>query len=298
MKNRVLLLLILTTFIWANKQNVVTSIPDIADMVKRIGGDRVKVTSLATGREDLHAVPARPSFLPLLNRADLLITLGLDAEHSWLPALAEKARNQKIIEGAEGWISLNKGIPVLQVPEKLSRSEGEQHPDGNPHFNIGPHAGEVMAQNICDELSDSDPSGRLLYHENCDKFRLELKALTEELLDKGAVLRGKKVIAYHEDIAYLCDFYGMEQIAAIEPKPGVPPTVAHLRRVEMVGRDEGAALVIHNQAQSAKLPSKTARELAIPVVKIANTVGAQKEIKSWIELQRYNLDRLLEAFGE
>lgn len=288
----------MVTLLFGKKLNVVTSIPDIADMVKEIGGDRVKVTALATGREDLHAVPARPSFLPLLNRADLLFTLGLDAEHAWLPALAEQARNPKITEGQPGWISLNEGVTVLNVPTKLDRSEGEQHPNGNPHFNVGPHAGVTMAENICNVLCEFDPEGHDLFHKNCEIYSGTVTSKVNELKKRGEILKGKKVIAYHEDIAYLCEFYGMEQIATIEPKPGVPPTASHSKNVETVAKSKGAELIIYNQSQSSKLPNKMGTDLNIGVAQIANAVGAQKEISSWLELQEYNLNRLLEALGE
>ena len=81
----------------ADKIKVVTTIPDLADMTRQIGGDLVDVTSLATGVEDIHAVPMKPSFAVLLNRADVVVLMGLEAEHAFLPALLEAARNPKIL---------------------------------------------------------------------------------------------------------------------------------------------------------------------------------------------------------
>lgn len=295
---KILFILTLSSLIFAKKLNVVTSIPDIADMVREIGGDHVKVTSLATGREDLHAVPLRPSFLPLLNRADLLITLGLDAEHAWLPALAEQARNPEITEGQKGWISLSEGITVLNVPEKLSRSEGEQHPNGNPHFNIGPMAGVTMAENICVALSKENGEKSHIYHENCANYLAKLRNITNSLKERGASLKGKKIIAYHEDLAYICAFYEMEQVGTIEPKPGVAPTASHVKKIETIGKSQKIDFIVHNQSQSGKLPAKIGSSINTPVVKIANAVGADKSISSWIELQEYNLNQLLEALGE
>ncbi len=295
---KITLILLIVSLSFAKKINVVTSIPDIADMVRHIGGQQVKVTPLSTGREDLHSVPLRPSFLPLLNKADLLITLGLDAEHAWLPALATQARNSKIIEGAKGWISLNEGVTILNVPEKLSRSEGEQHPSGNPHFNIGPMAGVVMAENICTALCEADGDNSHIYHKNCSLYVSTLNSFTKELLSRGASLKGKKIIAYHEDLAYLCAFYGMVQVGTIEPKPGIAPTVSHIKRVQSLGETHSIDAIIHNQSQSAKLPQKIGTALNSPVVKIANAVGAEKTVDSWIALQEYNLNQLLGALGE
>src|SRR4029450_4356257 len=78
------------------KIRVVTTIPDLADMARHIGGDLLEGKSNAPGVEDIHAVAMKPSFVPLLNRADVVMVMGLEAEHAFLPALLEVARNPKI----------------------------------------------------------------------------------------------------------------------------------------------------------------------------------------------------------
>ena len=72
----------------AAKIRVVTTLTDLADFSREVGGDLVEVHSLATGVEDTHGVPMKPSFVPMLNRADLLVLVGFDCEHAFLPALA------------------------------------------------------------------------------------------------------------------------------------------------------------------------------------------------------------------
>ena len=69
---------------FAQQIRVVATFPDLADITRQIGKELVSVESLATGVEDPHGVPVRPSFVPRLNRADILVLTGLDDEHSWL----------------------------------------------------------------------------------------------------------------------------------------------------------------------------------------------------------------------
>ncbi|MFP4032036.1 MAG: metal ABC transporter substrate-binding protein [Desulfococcaceae bacterium] len=278
--------------------NIVASIPDLADMARIIGGDQVRVTSLATGREDLHAVPVRPSFIPKINRADLLLNLGYDAEHAWLPALAKEARNRRVMEGGAGWIEVGEGVPILERPEKWDRSEGHQHPLGNPHFNVGPHAGRIMAQNIAQALIQFDPENESAYRDRLNRYLETLSGLEAELREKGAPLRGQKIVAFHPDVAYLCQFYGMEKVGSIEPKPGIQPTGRHLESLAGRMNEENVRLILYNQAQNARLPERLARETGARAVEFANAVGAKPDIDSWIELQRYNLDRLLAALPE
>jgi zinc/manganese transport system substrate-binding protein len=280
------------------KINVVASIPDLADMARIVGGDHVRAISLATGREDLHAVPVRPSFIPKINRADLLLNLGFDAEHAWLPALARDARNRRVMEGGSGWIEVGKGVAILERPEKWDRSEGHQHPLGNPHFNVGPHVGRIMARNIAAAFVDFDPGNEAAYRANLNAYLDALAAMETELREKGTPLRGRKIVAFHPDVAYLCEFYGMETVGSIEPKPGIQPTARHLESLAKRMEAEGVRLILYNQAQNSRLPERLARETGARAVQFANAVGAKPEIETWIELQRYNLDRLLAALPE
>src|SRR6266404_9369786 len=136
------LLLIGSTAFAADKIKVVATYPDLAEFARRIGGDLVDVNSIATGVEDIHAVPIKPSFAVLLNRADVVILNGLEEEHAFLPALLEAARNPKILRDAPGYIDCSVYVTPLEVPTRIDRSLGDQHPMGNPHINLDPVLGK------------------------------------------------------------------------------------------------------------------------------------------------------------
>ncbi len=272
---------------------VVASVPDLGDMATRIGGDRVQVEVLASGREDLHGVPARPSFIPRLHKADLLLTLGLDAEHSWLPALAAEARNPRIREDGEGWVEVYEGIDILGVPQVISRSEGDQHPEGNPHINVGPQNGVTMAENVAYALMEVDPEGTPVYEANLAGYVAEIQELVARLAAEGTALKGVKVISYHADVDYLLAFYGMELVGTLEPKPGIEPSARHLAKLAQQAKAEGVKLVIYNQAQPAKLPGKFATRIGAQAVQMGNMVGSLEGIDTWQQLQEHNLQTLL-----
>src|SRR5216117_1117241 len=150
----------------ADKLKVVTTIPDLADMTRQIGGDQVDVTSLATGVEDIHAVPMKPSFAVTLNRADALVLLGLEAEHAFLPGLSEVARNPKILRDAPGYIDCSVYVAPLEVPNRIDRALGDQHPRGNPHINLDPVAGKAMARAMADGLARNYPEHEAIFKKN------------------------------------------------------------------------------------------------------------------------------------
>ncbi len=279
----------------AAEVKVVASIPDLGVMARNIGGERIDLTVLASGREDLHGVPARPSFIPKLHKADILLNLGLDAEHAWLPALAAEARNSRIREDREGWIEVFAGVELLDVPKVISRAEGDQHAEGNPHINIGPQNGRIMAENIAYALMEFDPDGTDFYDANLSAYTEKLDGIVEDLRLRGKPLQGLKVISYHADISYLAQFYGLEVIGTLEPKPGIEPTARHLAQLTKEARAKGVSLVIYNQAQPAKLPGKLAGRIGAQAVQIGNMVGAVQGVDTWVKLQQYNLERLLEG---
>jgi len=277
--------------------NVVASIPDIGVMVERIGGDRIHLEVLASGREDLHGVPVRPSFIPKLNRAKVLLTLGLDAEHAWLPALAQESRNRNVMEDQKGWIELHHGIEVLDIPRVIGRSEGEQHPEGNPHYNVSPAAGPTMARNVMEALCEADPANADFYRERGRSYVDELEQLAARLKYEGRALAGVAVVSYHPDVSYLALFYGMEVVGSLEPKAGIEPTAGHLAALAEKARAAGVKMILYHQAQSGGLPEEFARKIGAEAVQFANMVGAKREIRSYSDLHEHNLRALLDALG-
>src|SRR5688572_31718970 len=114
--------------------NVVASLPDFGAIAEVIGGKAVKVTTIARGSEDPHFVDARPSFVRVLNKADLLIEGGAELEMGWLPTLVNAARNEKIQGTGPGHLVLSKYMKLLDVPAgPVDRSMGDVHAAGNPH---------------------------------------------------------------------------------------------------------------------------------------------------------------------
>ena len=274
---------------------IVTSIPDIADMCQIIGGDLVKVKSIARGTEDIHAVPLKPSFVVQIRQSDILFSLGLDAEHAWLPPLVRSARSKTIYPGSDNWATIEKGIAVLGVPEIISRKEGEQHIDGNPHYNLGADSGVIMSSNIYFFLAQKYPAHQKIFYKNWTVYKEKITALQLKLKKEGRNLKNKKIITYHADLNYLAHFYGMKIVETLEVKPGVPPTISHLKKIKDLAKRESIDYVFCTQSQDKRLSRKVAKDLGIPFVEVASGVGAKKEIKSWADLQKHNLSQILSS---
>ena len=277
------------------KLSVVATIPDLADLARRVGGDRVSVDSLAKGTEDLHAIPQRPSFLPRLNRADAVVALGLNAEHTFLPALLEAAQNPKVLPGSEGYIDCSQKVRPLEVPQTLTRAEGEQHPQGNPHYNLDPRAGAAIADALAAGFARLDPAGMEEYRKNADVFKKELAVRLEGWRKDVSPLKGLKAVSQHRDMAYLADFAGLVMIGETEPKPGIAPTPKHLAALSGRMKAEGARLLIreaHFAPGSANwLSEQTGAKTAV----VAVMGGAFPDSKDYFGMIDHNVRALVEA---
>ncbi|HTO69284.1 MAG TPA: metal ABC transporter substrate-binding protein [Myxococcota bacterium] len=252
---------------------IVASLPDVADIAKQIGGDRIDVTTIAEGGQDPHKVPVKPSFVTKLNRADGLVVQGLGLEHAYLPALLEAARNANILPGAAGYIDSSLYIQPLEVPESQNRSQGELHALGNPHFNMDPVQGKLMARAIAEGLERIDPDGKATYEAGLARFEKLLDAKIAEWDALAAPLRGVRAVSYHPDIAYLAHHYGIELVGTIETKPGVPATPGHIEELIEQMKRQKVTLVIREVAYELPLAQEVAERAGAKLVTISSLTG-------------------------
>jgi ABC-type Zn uptake system ZnuABC Zn-binding protein ZnuA len=279
----------------ADRLRAVTSIPDLADIARRVGGDFVEVTSVATGVEDIHAVPMKPSFAVVLNRADVVIVLGLQAEHAFMPALLEAARNPKILPGATGYIDCSTSILPLEVPTVIDRAQGEQHPMGNPHFNLDPVMGKDIARAIAEGLARNDPSHEDVFKKNLEAYLALLDGNIARWEREMAPLKGVKLVSYHPDLLYFCARFGMEAVGTIELKAGVGPTPRHVEELEERMRKEGVRIVVRERHFPAGLAETVAQRTGAKLVELPVMVGGVPEAKDYVSFIDYNVHAMLRA---
>src|SRR5436309_15482045 len=279
----------------ADKLKVVTTIPDLADMTRQIGGDQVDVTSLATGVEDIHAVPMKPSFAVTLNRADAVVLLGLEAEHAFLPALLEAARNPKILRDTPGYIDCSVYITPLDVPTRIDRSLGDVHPMGNPHYNVDPVMGKEAARAIADGLSRLRPEHEADFKKNLAAFEAKLDAAIAGWEKEAAPLKGKKLVSYHPDLIYFAERFGMVPFGTIELRPGVDPTPSHIADLEEQMKRSHVDVVVREKHYPAGLAEAVAQQTGAKLVELPVMVGGVPEAKDYISFIDYNVRTMLKA---
>ena len=275
---------------------VVTSTTDLYDIASAVGGDRITASHIGEGYQDPHFVEAKPSFVLKLRDADVWAFVGLDLEIGWMPLLLNGARNAKVRPGGSGYVDVSSAIPLLDVPQgKVDRSQGDVHPLGNPHYWLDPENGKRIARLFRTRFSALDPGGAALYAANEKAFAERIDAASREWADDLANIRGKPVVAWHTSWRYFAEYTGMNIVGFMEPKPGVPPSPAHLAGLIQTMKRTGAKVIIMEPFYDRKMADFVARNTGATVLILPPSVGGQKGIEDYIALMKYNIAQLAEA---
>lgn len=276
---------------------VVATIPDLADVVRAIGGDRVEVTALTKGRENLHHVTARPSHLVALSRADVLVQIGLSLETGFLPGLLENANNPRIRPGAPGFVNVSVGWDALNVPTVVTRKDGDVHPDGNPHLNLDPRGGRQIAARVLAGLVAVDPEGKATYEARAAEYAKQLDAAEARWDAASKPWAGRKVVVYHVEYDYLVRRYALDVVGAIESKPGIPPTPNHVAQLVEKMKGAGPVVILTAPWSNGGEVEQIAKATGAKVVELPNQCGGIAGTDTWIGMQDVIHERLARAFG-
>jgi ABC-type Zn uptake system ZnuABC Zn-binding protein ZnuA len=277
------------------KVQVVATLTDVADFAREVGGDHVDVFSLATGIEDTHGVPMKPSFVPRLNRADLIVLVGFGCEHAFLPGLLEASKNPRIQIGQPGYVDCSVGVAPLSVPKSTDRSEGDVHPYGNPHYVLDPVLAKTAIGHIYDALVAAAPEYEADFKKNRDAYLARLDAKLVEWKAKAAALKGVKFISYHEEWEYFGDRFGMKVFGTIELKPGIDPTPRHIEQLVTAMKVEHVPIVVREPQFPEKVPKLIAQQTGATLVKLPIMPGGVDKTETYIKMIEYNIDTLVAA---
>lgn len=281
------------------KLNVVATLPDYGALAAAVGGDQVKVTSLARGTEDPHFIDARPSYIRVLNQADVLLEGGAEMEVGWLPALVNNARNPRILGSAPGHVLMARGIELIGVPAvPVDRSMGDVHPAGNPHFSHDPANGRIMATHLAEVFTKLDAANGSIYQANLKRFLDRLDGKLAEWTRAMAPLRGTKVVTYHRSYDYFAARFGLEVVGQIEPKPGIEPSASHVNALIPRMKEAGAKLVMIEPNRPRKTPQYVAEAIGAKLVIVPGMVGGHEKIKDYFSLFDYNVAQITAALKE
>ena len=275
---------------------VVTSTPDLYDIARQVGGNRVVARSIGQGYQDPHFIEAKPSFVLDLAKADIWAFVGLDLEIGWMPLLLDGARNPKIRPGGAGYVDVSKAIPVIDIPTgTVDRSQGDVHALGNPHYWLDPANGRRIAWLFRDKFTQLDPAGASIYTGNAKAFEGRLGAAEQAWAADLAKIKGKPVVAWHTSWRYFALYTGMNIVGFMEPKPGVPPSPSHLAGLIQTMKRTGAKVIVMEPFYDRKTADFVASKTGATVLILPPSVGGRKGLDDYIALMKYDIGQLAAA---
>lgn len=277
------------------KVNVFACEPEWAALAKEIGGDLVDVTSATNARQDVHHLRAKPSLLAAMRKADLVFCTGASLEIGWLPILLKKAGGPDVQLETVGSIMASDYVEKLEIMQKADRSMGHVHPEGNPHIHLDPSNIQTIAEVLADRLLLIDQANATAYSKNLENFKQKWATEIQRWNAEKASLKGKKVVVYHNSWAYLLKWLGIEAVASLEPKPGLPPTASHLDEVLKTVQGENVRAILVAPFENEDAAQWLTEKAGIPIVRLPFTVGGSDNAGDLISLFDDTLKRLKDA---
>ena len=272
---------------------VVTSTTDLYDIAKEVGGNKITATHIGEGYQDPHFIEAKPSFVLQLRNADVWAFVGLDLEIGWMPLLLQGARNPKLQPGQPGYVDVSKVIPVLDMARgNVDRSQGDVHPLGNPHYWLDPENGRRIAKLFRETFSRLDAKNAATYEANEKAFTQRLDAAEKSWRADLAKIKGQPVVAWHTSWRYFAGYTGMNIVGFMEPKPGVPPSPAHLAGLIQTMKQAGAKVIVMEPFYDRKMADVVARQTGAKVLVLPPSVGGTKGLDDYIQLMTSDIRQL------
>jgi zinc/manganese transport system substrate-binding protein len=266
MKKLILIFAIFISNITFAKLKVVTTTPDIAWLVNKIGADKVETFSLLEGNEDPHYVDAMPHWISKVSNADVFCFVGMDLEVGWAPKILSKSGNAKVQPGGKGYCNAGSSVKALEVPTgNVDRSMGDVHAGGNPHYHLGPSYFLQSADSILSVLIEVDSKNTEYYLKNLDLLTLEIKKLKAEVESILKTKQNLKIMSYHREFSYFFKDFGLTSIGEIEETPGVPPSAGRIARVSISAKRDKVNLVLATTTNPKKLLNKFNEISKVPV---------------------------------
>ena len=271
---------------------VLATTPEWGALTAELGGDKVSVYTATTAFQDPHHIDAKPSLIARARSADLVVAAGAQLEIGWLPVLLQESGNSRIQPGAPGNFEAAAQLRLLEVPASVDRSLGDIHPFGNPHAHLDPHNVAIVAQALGTRLATLDAANAAYYQARTADFIGRWQTAIARWEAQASPLRGAGVVVTHRDQVYLCHWLGLTEIAAIEPKPGIPPSAGYLGQLVEKLSSTPPRMILYSAYSDPKSAEWLGARIHAPVVLLPYTVGGTPAARDLFGLFDDTVNRL------
>jgi len=296
---RVAPLILMATLAWPAHATlrVLACEPEWGALVQELGGNLVEVSVATNALQDPHQIQAKPSLIARTRNADLVVCTGAELEIGWLPILLQQSGNAKVQNGQPGNFAAADMVRKLEIPGAVDRSQGDVHASGNPHIQTDPRNIALVATALGARLAQIDAANAPQYAQRLADFSARWQQALARWSSQAAPLRGAAVVSQHKAFAYLYDWLGLKEVAVLEPKPGVEPSVSYLQSVLTALKNAKPRMTLYAAYQNPKPSEWLFGNTGIAAVKLPFTVGGTEGAKDLFGLFDDTVARLLSAGG-
>src|SRR5579859_777877 len=274
---------------------VVTTTTDLRSLTEMVGGDLVDVVSLVPANFDAEEYQAKPQDVLRLNKARLVVRVGLDYD-LWFDRLLGAGAPRELRRGGAGYVDASYGIAPLEVRGvTIGPGDGHAHGSGNPHYWLDPKNAEFITANILEGLARIDPAHAKIYEANRQAFLARLAAKLAQWEESLAPLRKLPLVAYHNSWPYFARRFRLDFSDFLEIKPGVPPTPSHLAGIIDAMRGRGVRLGLRGPHEPERDVAFVAIKAGASVVVLATSVGALPGTNDYLALFDTDVSALVKA---
>jgi len=273
--------------------NIFACEPEWGALAKELGGDKVSVYTAVGPLQDPHHIEARPSLIARARSADLVVCTGADLEVGWLPLVRTQSGNARIQSGQPGDFEAARYVVALEIPQKLDRAQGDVHAAGNPHIHLDPRNIAKVATALVQRMAQLDSTEAENYRTRTKAFLERWQQAIARWENQAAPLKGMQVVVYHKDLSYLINWLGLREAGTLEPKPGLPPTTAHLSELLARLAKDPATAIVRSAYNDPRAGAWLSERSMIPAVMLPFTVGGTDKAQDLFGLFDDTLARLL-----
>jgi zinc/manganese transport system substrate-binding protein len=269
----------------------VASFTILADFVREVGGERVRVVSLVPENGDAHVFEPKPSDAKTIARARLLVVNGLGFD-GWAERLARSVRYSGALVVAGRKV---RRVEIKDDPH--GHRHGHGHDRTDPHGWQDPKDAKTYVEAIRDGLVGIDPAGRANYEKRASDYLAKLEALDAEIRTLLAPIPPdrRRIVTAHDAFARFGKAYGIEFVGihgiSTESAPSAKDVAAVIARI----RKEKAWAVFLENMGDERIVRRIAQETG---AKIGGTLYGDAlggDVRSYIDLMRHNASAIAEA---
>jgi len=288
MRSLLLSITILLLPVGANALEVFACEPEWASLVSELAGDNANVTVATTAFQDPHRLQAKPSLIAAIRKADLVVCTGADLEIGWLPLLLRRGGNPEIFMASDH-------VRRLEVPKVINRSQGDIHPQGNPHVHLDPRNIRRVSVALGQKLADMDAKNASHYNARLADFQERWSDALSTWEERALALAGLEVASHHRSFSYLANWLGLDIVATIESKPGIPPSGAQLASLLEQLSEKAPVVVVRTPYENEKPSLWLTERLSVPAIKLPYTISGNDAVTDLFTLFDETL-RILEEY--